>query len=136
MHSPPPISKSSGKTTGMGITAFFVMLLEANELAPKKRRLTDDQILAQVKAEFPNRKLWLRFGVGKKYSVNGYARAKYNRGLWTRGIPPEKVSFRYDSQGRAVDYHKGRVPLLNEEVDLIRRNYKQGRDRIIKEKVK
>lgn len=118
--------------SGFGICAFFANLFESNELCPVRRRMTDDQILAKVKAEFPNR--CEEFGPGKKYSVNQY-RNMYNEGRFTGAVPPEKPSFRYDSSGRVVDARLGRRELLPEELTLFLAKHKKHRDKLVKAKL-
>lgn len=118
--------------SGLGPCAFFATLFESNELCPVRRRMTDDQILAKAKAEFPGR--FDDFGTGKKYSVNQY-RHMYNGGRFTGTVPPEKPSFRYDSSGRIVDPRLGRRPLEPEEVTLFKTKHKKLRDKLVKDKL-
>lgn len=119
--------------SGLGICAFFALLFESNELCPVKRRMTDDQLLAKVKAEFPDRTA--EFGRGKKYTVNQY-RNMYNEGRFTGAVPPAKPSFRYDSSGRTVDARLGRRELMPEEVALFTAKHKKRRDKLVKAKLK
>lgn len=126
-------AKRSVGPSGLGVCAFFATLFESNELCPVRRRMTDDQILAKAKAEFPGR--FDNFGSGKKYSVNQY-RHMYNGGRFTGTVPPEQPSFRYDSSGRIVDARLGRRELLTEEVTLFKAKHKKRRDALVKAKLK
>lgn len=134
------IDKSSGKVTGMGVCAYFASLFEANELVGPNRKMTDEMILAKVRAEFPEGKVAktlsrLNNRQLSSMTVNGIYRYKYNHGVFTRGIPPEKVSFRYDAKGRIADYRKGKQPLLPEEIAKIKKDHEVLRKKLLKEKL-
>jgi len=132
--------KSSGRVTGMGVCAYFASLFEANELVGPNRKMTDEMILNKVKAEFPEGKIAKNLAKLNNppisyTTVNGIYRYKYNRGVFTRGIPPTLVSFRYDAKGRIVDYRKGVLPLLPEEIAKIKRDHDTMRKKKLKEKL-
>ena len=108
------VSKSKGVTTGVGICVYFSNLFEANELAPKKKRIDDLRIAEKVVEEFPERDSAQAFLTGKK-TVNDY-RNRYNKGIFTRGVPPRRLSLRYNKTGQAVDGRTGRHMLLPNEI--------------------
>lgn len=124
----------------MGVCAYFASLFEANELVGPNRKMTDEMILTKLKAEFPEGKVSKTLAKLNNRSlssmtVNGIYRYKYNRGTFTRGIPPVSVSFRYDEKGRIVDYRKGKYPLLPEEIAKIKKDHDKLRTKLIKEKL-
>ncbi len=103
--------KSRGITSGVGICTYFAFLFRSNEIAPLKRKLTDDQIASMVEKEFPHRPSAFVFrGPNKKRTINEY-RLRYNRGLFTNSKVPADYSFRYDSAGIRVDGRTGKKPL-------------------------
>lgn len=106
------VHKSKGKSyTNIGICTYFAMLFRMNELAPKKRKMTDDQIAAEIEKEYPNRPSAQCFrGPNKKRTINEY-RLRYNSGRFTHGTPPTIYSYRYDSMGNRVDGRTGKYPL-------------------------
>lgn len=139
--------KAKGRTSGLGICGFFALLFEANELASKKRKLTNEQIEKEVRKEFPNRKGYFFKGARPvnnrpggsspswgKISVNTY-RQKYNKGVFTRKVPPERYSFRYDKQGLVVDTTTGKRFLLPEEIKAINLRHQQFRKERMQELV-
>ena len=119
-----------GRTLGLGVCGYFAVLFEANELAPKK--ITDEQIAAKIKLEFPSAKT--EIGPGAKYTVNVY-RQKYNRGIFTGHVPPERFSFRYNAQGQIIHPGKGNRQLLPEEVKACLKNHAAYRKQMIRQKL-
>ena len=74
------INKSSGITTGTGITQYFISLFEANEFLPPKQRMTDVIIAIKIAKEYPDRKSAQDFLNNKaRKTVNSY-RYRYNIG--------------------------------------------------------
>lgn len=106
------IHKSRGRSyTNIGICTYFAMLFRMNELAPKKRKMTDDQIAAEIEKEYPNRPSAFCFrGPNKRRTINEY-RLKYNSGRFTNGTSPANPSYRYDSMGNRVDGRTGKKVL-------------------------
>jgi hypothetical protein len=109
--------KSRGITTGLGICSYFATLFQANELAPKGRKMTDEQIAMKVEHEFPNRPGAFAYrGQTKKRTINEY-RHRYNTGKFTGGILPLLFSFRYNSSGEIVDGKTGKEVLPVIQID-------------------
>lgn len=133
----PTVDKSHGRETGMGVCSYLAMIFETNELLAVKggKKRTDDQILALVREEFPDREG--AFFTGEKRKSGSYAtvnqwRIKYNAGKLTRGIPPKNRSFRYNSRGEIVDHRTGKYPLLVEEVNKLIREHSDFRAKTLK----
>ena len=128
------VSKSKGITTGVGICVYFSNLFEANELAPKKKKINDRRIAEKVAEEFPERESAQSFLTGEK-TVNDY-RNRYNKGIFTRGVPPKQLSLRYNKNGQAVDVRTGRHNLFPEEIRILRRKHDKFRQHTIETKFK
>ena len=125
------IRKSTGITSGMGITQFFISLFEANEILPIKQRMIDAIIARKVAKEFPNRESAQDFISDKpNKTVNSY-RYRYNLGKFTRKIPPSKPSFRYDKEGLAVNYKTGTIALNAQEIQHIKREHRKLRTSVL-----
>lgn len=102
--------RSAGKKYGMGICQFWAYLFELNELLPKKRKMTDEEIKRQVLAEFSGRKALVKLGnLGEKgrVTVNHY-RQMYNMGRLTSNTPPKRRSYRFGLHGLRVDPRTGK----------------------------
>lgn len=131
----PTVDKSCGVNTGMGVCSYFAMLFEANEQMVKGRKLTDEQITLRVRNEFPGRKGAFFTGekrkTGGKETVNQW-RQKFNKGNYSRGIPPMLRSFRYNSRGQIVDDRTGKYPLLTEEIDQMKHAHQEARTKALK----
>lgn len=111
--------KSRGLTTGLGVTAFLCSLFEANELSPRSKKLTDEQIALELQREFPDRKsVYAYLDDANPLTINS-RRGSYNRGELTLNVPPREASFRYNGKGVRVDGRTGRRQLLPEEVKAI-----------------
>jgi hypothetical protein len=93
-----------GKTMEMGVFSTWASVFDANESHPKKKKLTDEQIAAFMIAEFPKHdtKLFKLLKAGVMHRVQAM-RASYNRGQFTKGVKPKKVSHRYDKSGNVCD---------------------------------
>lgn len=126
------VPKSKGITSGLGVCGFFAMLFESNELRSIRTKLTDEKIRELVLAEFPNRKsqFFSRSGVG--ITVNEY-RNRYNKGVFTRGVPPIKRSYRWWS-GMIVDGRTGNHFLIDEEVARLNKEHESLRRKTAKGK--
>jgi len=84
-----------GKTTKLSFTRFIYYLLELNETDPPDgKKLTDDDIIESVHAEFGTRSISAR-KIADVSSNNSFAvyRSKYN------ADKPEMLSIRYDFNG-------------------------------------
>lgn len=99
----------------MGYCQFWIHIFELNELTPKRRKLTDEQIARKVQDEFPNSQTAKELtmdseAVAKlgrtKHSVNQY-RNSYNAGTFTNGVKPRIVSYRYGKRGERVNPRTG-----------------------------
>lgn len=106
---------------GTGVCAFICSILEANELAKKKK--TDEELADLVVAEYPNAKSAQDMAEGK-LTMNSH-RQKYLNGGFTNGRIPPQVSFRYNAKGQKVNYRTGRIPLAQDEIDKIEKKHKQ-----------
>lgn len=104
------VPRTQGQNTGMGICEFWVYLFELNEKLPKGRKMTDEEIKRQMWIEFPERKSVHRLGpVGSKGDATvNENRQLYNRGRFTRGVPPTKKSRRYGIDGSQVNPRTGK----------------------------
>ena len=126
------IRKSTGITSGMGITLFFMSIFEANEMLSPKQRLTDSTIARRVAKEFPHRKSAQDFIADKpNKTVNSY-RYRYNTGKFTRKLPPAIPSFRYNKQGQIVNFKTGSFLLTEQEIQDIKEAHKKLRTTILK----
>jgi len=99
--------KSCGKTTGLSIYETIAVLFQANELAPKTRKLTDEAITQFVAAEFPKSK-----GVAAMLNRTGgrtlnHYRSLYNKGKLT-GTKPMQPSQRWTYKGELANLRTGR----------------------------
>jgi hypothetical protein len=123
--------RSVGATSGQGVTQFLSSLFEANELIPesqaRNRKMTDEQIAEMMKREFPGRGTGIITG---KVTINEY-RIRYNKGHFSRMIPPEKMSFRRGKFGRIVDARSGKHFLLPEEIAKMQAEYEANRKKIV-----
>lgn len=104
----------------MGVCAYFSMLFETNEILQPKKRFSDEQIREMVRKEFPNRKGQF-FSESGGVTVNEY-RQRYNKGVFSRNVPPAVPSYRY-FKGQAVDGRTGRHFLVQEEIDAINKEH-------------
>jgi hypothetical protein len=111
MSTPRRVHKSICVTTGVGICTYFANLFQANELSPKVKKLTDEQIAILVEKEFPNRPTAKVYrGQSKRRTINEY-RQRYHNGKFTGGDIPSVFSFRYDKDGDEVDGRTGKYKL-------------------------
>ena len=117
--------KAKGKSSGLGICLFIATLLEANELAPKKKKKTDEELAKRIADEYPGKSTAQRFVNGKR-TVND-SRNRYNKGIFTRNIPPKVMSLRYNSKGEAVDGRTGNHRLYQEEIERLREEHNEYR---------
>lgn len=109
--------KSKGCKSGVGICAFISFLFKGNELSPTHAKMTDNEIARRLEVEFPNRKSAFEFrGPNKKRTINEY-RHRYNVGLFSGGIIPSVLSFRYNSNGQKVLGRREEKVLTEEEID-------------------
>lgn len=83
--------KVIGKFSRVGVIATWVNIFKDNP----KRRLTDKQISAQMKKEFPGR-------MSKIFDHVQMVRNRYNKGALTKGAVPARESQRYGSAGGIV----------------------------------
>jgi hypothetical protein len=103
-------SRFPGRCTGLGLFRFLAQVFDNNEKAPREDKLTNEAITAMLMEEFPhNKELIKGFKEGKR-TLN-YYRDLYNRGRLTNDEPPPSISFRYNSDGLAVELRHGRTLL-------------------------
>jgi len=81
------IKRAEGKN-GLGVIQTWIKLFQDNA----KAKLTDEQISAQIKKNFPGRESAI-------FDHPGTVRTRYNVGLLTKGKVPATLSVRYDEQG-------------------------------------
>ena len=81
-------SRPVGRTSGVGVTATWVLAFQHNAKSPATRRRTDKQITAHMKKEFPGRKS------AYSYDVQ-FIRNRYNKGALTGGVAPKRKSVRH-----------------------------------------
>jgi len=105
--------KTSGKTLGMGVCAWFCMVFEANEKLDKSKKLTDDMIAQMLVEEYPDHPRSLKYLSPGVPTVN-QMRGRYNRGEFSPRdpstgelVPPKIISFRYNEDGRKVNGRTG-----------------------------
>lgn len=89
-----PGKRATGKTSGLGVQDFWVKMLVENESA--KKPLTDPQLTAKSRAEFPGNK-------SKVHEMVQAIRTKYNKGGFNKGVAPKLKSHRYDEAGEVID---------------------------------
>jgi len=87
--------KIRGRTMGLNIRKTWVRVLEEN----RKNKWTDQKIQAFMRKEFPGR------DASDFTSETGVSavRAAYNRGVYTHGKVPERLSVAYDDSGNPLD---------------------------------
>jgi hypothetical protein len=91
-----------GVTTGLPIMLCWCYVYQQNEKAAPKDKLSDEDISAFMKSEFPGREV----GV---FEVGGvqYCRRLYNSGRFTKGTQPKTQSHRYNAEGQVDDPTRG-----------------------------
>lgn len=95
-----PRYKTAGESTAIGVSAYWELLFQANELLPTSRKLTDADILIAVQTEFPRH----RPAQQAELRMVGLKRSRYNCGRLTglpKGRPPIK-SVPYNSDGEPL----------------------------------
>lgn len=104
------VHKSKGVRSRLGWEAYLTSMYESNEILPRYKKLTDDDILRQLEIEFPNRIACRKIREGKA-TVNEY-RLRYNRGEYSvDGKAPIIQSVRYAKTGLPLPRPiKGRKP--------------------------
>ena len=123
--------KSYGITSGLGITTYFASLFESNELLNPSQRMSDQQIAKKVANEFPDRQSAQDFSsMHPKKTVNSY-RYRYNKGQFTRNLPPKVLSIRYNIRGLPVNGKTGTIRLLDDDVTHKRREHTTYRHKVM-----
>jgi hypothetical protein len=114
-------AKKRGKHTGLGVCQFLATLFVANEIVPEKDKLTDEEIKRQILREFPEKikQLGPLGSVGDR--TVGSWRTDFNKGKFTTGQRPERVSYRYNMDGKRVNGRTGAKVLRPDEVAEIER---------------
>tara|TARA_R110000787_G_scaffold154816_1_gene268512 strand:- start:9 stop:500 length:492 start_codon:yes stop_codon:yes gene_type:complete len=117
--------RTHGKVTGLGIMAFWATIFEANEILPKLKKMTNAELERQVRKEFPHEATLLENLDTGRQSVN-YYRHLFNKGRMSKpkGSSPEKISFRYDTDGVIVDTRSGKRKLSSDVVKDIDFKYR------------
>ena len=77
-----------GRTSGVGVTATWVLAMQHNSKVSVAKRRTDKQITAYMKKEFPGRKS------AYSYPVQAI-RTRYNKGALTGGVAPKRKAVRH-----------------------------------------
>lgn len=118
-------AKTEGKRTKMGLCRFLFEVFRQNELLPRKEKLTNEKIAAMVIDEFPDQeKLHRGLIHGGKVSINDYRR-RYNNGTLVKDVLPDRVSFRYNRDGLAVESRMGRRLLTIMDQNTISERFRQ-----------
>ena len=78
-----------GRTSGVGVTATWVLAMQHNAKVSVAKRRTDKQITAYMKKEFPGRKS------AYSYPVQAI-RTRYNKGALTGGVAPKRKAVSHD----------------------------------------
>ena len=92
---PKLIKKGSGSDRGPGVAETWVRLFEQNERAAKGKKMTDEDITAELNRTFPKKK-------SKIFKAVASVRSKYNAGGFNGGKRPAVQSFRYDTNGEQL----------------------------------
>lgn len=77
-----------GRTSGVGVTATWILVMQHNTKVSVAKRRTDAQITAYMKKEFPGRK------TAYSYPVQ-FIRNRYNKGAFTKGVVPKRQAVRH-----------------------------------------
>ena len=105
--------KSHGKEHGLSFYETIATLLEANEVAPKARKLTDEAMTQFLASEFPDsRGMKAILSRYRGRTLNHY-RSLYNNGKLT-GQKPANLSRRWTMKGEEANLRTGR-PLTEQE---------------------
>lgn len=91
-----PVGRPLGTSTGLPLFMAICYVFQQNEKATKAKKLTDEQISEWLRHEFPGRNTAYFDRVQE-------TRNYYNRGKYTRSVPPRLKSHRYDSGGTEID---------------------------------
>lgn len=93
----------TGKNFNMGLRNYIAKLLEINETLPRSRKMTDSEILRQIRMEFSHLEHWKHKLSELSPSWVTKLRSEYNRGRLTcKGVPKTR-SFAYDLDGDAIN---------------------------------
>lgn len=111
-----------GKETGLGLCRFLAELFHNNEEVPPSKRLTNEAIERILVKEYPQHKALHKNLRNGRRTVN-YYRDLYNRGRWTNGEPPAKISYRYNEDGIPVSIRNGKRPMTATERAEYARRY-------------
>jgi len=121
-------SSKLGRRHELPYTHFVYNLFRINELNTKSDKMTDAEIVRQIRLEYPAKEFDERFSTPEKASVQiSRMRSFYNAGtLVTRFGSPEKhlVSFYYDEEGFACNprfWSPKRY--TNEQIEKLREKY-------------
>lgn len=116
--------KYTGKTSGLGVTKFQNLTLEQN----MKKRLTDDQLAALWKKEFPN--ATADYDASTVKGVRGL----YNRGKHGNDAPRTPVP-EFDASGEALPF-RGEKTAAKREASEQRKAQREAEERNQKKNLK
>lgn len=98
--------RTTGKKFKLGLCEFLYHLFLTNERAPRRKKMTDAEIIRQVCIEYRYvpavYNIWKRNDLRLVY----VKRSEYNRGVLTTNDPPpaeELTSFSYDENGDPIN---------------------------------
>lgn len=91
-----PSGRPLGVTTGLPIRMYWCLLFQQNEKAPKAKKMTNEQIAAAMKKEYPGRD-------SAVFDSVAYVRRQFNQGILTRGMKPKYESHAYDAEGNVQE---------------------------------
>lgn len=118
-------AKKKGKISGLGVFATIEMLFAWNETAPKAKKLNDNTIKVEILKEFPEKQKQLGADGKVGRSTVNQLRSMYNRGLLTKGVKPELMSWRYDDQGEKCEPRYGSRLLTKQEIVEMTRSFEE-----------
>lgn len=118
--SPPRIRGKMPVSKELGIVAFWCSIFEMNELNPSQQKLTDATIKAAMQKHYPHSPGVQSLSTDdpkRRMTVNAF-RQLYNAGR-LHGKKPERISFRYNAEGRRVDGRTGKRLLTPEDEERL-----------------
>jgi hypothetical protein len=97
-------AERKGAKFGIGVANFIWNLFYQNEILPRFKKMTDNEIRRQIITEFRTYKDTTRYYTKEEAVIE--ARRRYNRGQIgpdsKKRYPPEHLAFRYDIAGNKI----------------------------------
>ena len=117
------VHRTIGRRTGLGVCSFMFNLMELNEMLPKNKKMTNEELKRQLFDEFPTHLSQLQRSFDQGNSSVNYYRTLYNEGRLIRSREPKNCAFRYNINGDKVDARSGKKLLSLKEQNDWRRKY-------------